>query len=302
MWNDFTAEAIVAANTIQSQGFVQTDTAPKMANGGDMMYLPSVEPINTGVDTQITSSSTLSATALTDQVEKGVVVRREKAWVISDFWKTTQGTDLLKLVAPQVSQFIAEQQQTFLAAVTAGVFGGPLLDTHVYDGTGGTITQSAIGSAALLMGEKMSGLTGLVMHSKVFNDALQDGLATYQNISGVIDGIFQQGMIPFMMGKKVWLNDAMCAATNSVYPTYLVGGQPWYIGFQKNITFEEYREPMSAGGQDNLIVRYHYCPHIKGVSYTNATMNPTAAQLATTTYWTQTALDKNIKLVQLNTL
>jgi hypothetical protein len=152
------------------------------------------------------------------------------------------------------------------------------------------------------LGEKMTDLTGIVMHSKVFGDALKDGLANYQATNELINGIYRTGMIPYMMGKKVWLNDAMCAATASVYPTYLVGGQPWYIGFQRNIEFETARAAYTAGGTDDLLVRYHYCPHIKGVSYTGTDMNATAAQLATTTNWTQTALDKNIKLVQLKTL
>jgi len=102
------------------------------------------------------------------------------------------------------------------------------------------------------------------------------------------------------------VNDTICApfTVDSVtyYPTYILGGQPAYVGFQKALNIYSDFDPSVGGGTNKLYWYSHFAVGFRGVSFSAGIDNPTTAQLATGSNWTKVAPDdKLIRVVRLIT-
>lgn len=71
------------------------------------------------------------------------------------------------------------------------------------------------------------------------------------------------------------------ASAATVYPTYLAGGQPLYLGYQKALRFNLIPNLNKQNITETLRWDYDYCPMLRNVSWTESTndVNPTWAQL-----------------------
>lgn len=305
VWQNFVLEQLPTLNNVINQGFVQMDTAP--AAGDQLVRMPMLDNIyNYASASKITTSSTPTASALTDYQENAVVIHREFGLKLDGLNPIIQGVDLLNMVGTQISSAVIKDQQDFLAAATTGVFTSALSSTHTYDVSAvgaGTIDEKVIIDALQTkIGEALTNIDGMIVHSKVYADLVKLGFILNVQAPVFINGVVTSGNVPTFMGKRVYINDTMCAVSSSTYPTFLVTGQPWYVGIQKNMTIEPYRDVRTGGGTNEIWVRYHFAVGFRGVSYTSATMNPDTSDLTSGAAWTTKATDaKLIKCVKLVT-
>jgi hypothetical protein len=83
----------------------------------------------------------------------------------------------------------------------------------------------------------------------------------------------------------------------------LAGGQPFYVGYQKSLGFEQQRDALVAGGTNYLKASLHYVPHLNGVSWKDASpANPSNFDMLTPSNWERKQVDDSkIQCVQLIT-
>jgi hypothetical protein len=199
--------------------------------------------------------------------------------------------------------------QTFLAGILTGLFttSGCLLTTHSYDGSVGTISPDTIldGLQSLLGEVGLTEMDTMICHSKVYNDLLKANLISMIQAPVFLNNVITQGTIPTYVGKRVWVNDTLCAVISGspdTYPTYVFKGQPFHLSYQQEMEIIPYKDELTAGGKQYIIWRYSYAPGFFGVSYTGSTSNPTAANLATANNWTKKAsADKLIPFIRIVT-
>ncbi len=141
-------------------------------------------------------------------------------------------------------------------------------------------------------------MDSIVVHSKIYADAVNLGMVTYINAGTFGEKVLVSGDIPIIAGKRVVIDDTLCAIETTKYPSYIIAGQPWYLGFQRNVRIDTDKDILTAGGKNIIAWYVDFAPHIKGVGYAGA-VNPTTATLETGASWTKKAENRNIKIVKL---
>lgn len=301
-WQSWMVNELVQTNNMISQGLVTLDTS--LVGAEKRVRTPIYKSLSTlSADSVRTAGNTLTTQALTDTSELAVVLQRWDG--IYNYGVTTelQGADAIALLKAEIAGKVSLDIQNTLVSYTTGAYVSAL-STHLYDATSGggssTISYELVSKAGQsVLGETMTNLDKIVMHSKVYNDALINGMITFPLAVGA--DVATSGRLAQMFGLRVIVNDTLCAGTTAngitSYPCYLVGGSPWSIKWQKNLSYETYRESLSD--KNHLIWHYSYAPSIPGTSYTDATDNPTNTNLLTATITKTAENDKNIKLVKL---
>jgi len=91
-------------------------------------------------------------------------------------------------------------------------------------------------------------------------------------------------------------------AAPGAYPSYLVGGQPFYLAYQEDLAFKLLTDEYKVNPVQTLKWTLGYCPHVINTNYNQSTVNPTATNLRTANYWTSAADSvTDIKIVRLLT-
>lgn len=307
-----------------SSGILQT-VPDAVISSQDKGYTVSIPHYNTisGDSDQITTGLTTTVNALATYKDIGVWAEREKAWGADQMIRVIAGADPMAEVARQVGEYLAVEAHKQAMSTITGVFATELATTHSTGGdfAGAEIEPGGVLAAKQKLGDNQDQLTEAVMNSKVYQDALKNGLIVNQ-VNNVSNDFYRTGMIGKMLGMNTTMSDKL-TATSSVYPTYFAAPgaviykyreRPVSVETNANITrisvggiiadLEKHRVALTAGGQDVLILRYSLLTHVPGVQFdgTVAT-NPTNTQLATATSWTKVATDdKLIKIVELKTL
>ena len=166
------------------------------------------------------------------------------------------------------------------------------------------ISPAAVNRARLTMGEMMDQLTAIIMHSKVYGDALDQEAISFVQPSGL------PFMIPTFAGARVIISDdaTVVSGTNSPkYRSYLFGpgAVHFYLHFPPDAV-ETFRNPNqgNGGGVDELHNRRHALIHPIGFRFTAASMagkSPTWAELVTAANWDRVYNRKNIRIGYLET-
>lgn len=307
LYQNWITNEVTTYNNVISQGFVKVDTTDLISDS--RVRIPKLKSIaSLSADSVRTAGNSLTTQAMTDYQELYPVLNRWDGLYNYGITAELQGNDALNQLKGQIAEKVNKDIQNTLVSYLTGAYVSALATTHKYDNTTGAGTGSfnyeaiAIASQSLL-GEAMTNLDGLIMHSKIFADCVKNNLVTYT--LGIGQNTLVTGQIPTIFGMKVWINDTFCAAeTNSngdtVYPTWIVGGQPFYLKWQKRLMYENYREPLSD--KNNIIWHFSYALGIPGTSYTDATNNPTNTNLLTATITKTAENNKDIKLIKLITL
>lgn len=166
------------------------------------------------------------------------------------------------------------------------------------------ISPAAVNRARFTMGEMMNELAVIVMHSKVYTDALDQ-----ENITFI-----RPSQLPFQIamfaGCQVIVSDDVTVVTGTNSPKYrniLFGAG----SLQKEMHFPEvavetFRKPDAGngGGVETLHNRRHALIHPNGFRFLSASVaakSPTWAELQTATNWDRKYQRKNIKLAFLET-
>lgn len=302
VWSKYATEALTVTLNAFGGGGLQVYPNANIQQGDNRWRWPMLQPLDSLITmTAITSSSTLSPTAATDYQELYPVKGMEGGIVITGYDATTSGV-AVQMYAPQIAGVIKKQVLTSLGYAIRGIFGDPLSSTHVYDGTGGTISYEAIGEGAKLIGDQLTSFTTIYMHSKVYQDARNANLVSYPSLP-ITNQTITTGEIPYIYGMRVVIDDLLCSVVSTgVYPTYLCGPGALRVAYQKEIEIEPYRTPLAGGGSDNILFRTYYAVGMPGVSYTSATSNPADTVLDDASVWTKVGQANNIKAVMVKTL
>lgn len=279
-----------------------------------------------GDSAQITDSSSTSVNSLGDIKDVGIWIEREKAWGADEMISVVAGKDVTAEIARQLGMYWARELHRVAGLVRTGVFTTALASTHSTGATysGATINVDGVLAAKQLLGDNKELLTDTFWHSKVQNDAVRTGVATYDTDTREL---YKGGKILSLLGTRPHLQDATLEPTADVYPTYIAAQRSMIYKLRNrtanqftdrnvfrissaeagmSIDVELNREAKTAGGQDELISRVSMLVHIPGVAWNTGggvTSNPTDAQMLTGSNWTKVQTDnKLIRMVQLKTL
>lgn len=166
------------------------------------------------------------------------------------------------------------------------------------------ISPAVVNRARFSMGEMMDDVGTIVMHSKVYTDALDQEAISF----------VQPSQLPFKIamfaGCQVIVSDdcTVTAGTNSPkYRSYMFGAGSW----QKEVHYPEvavetFRNPEkgNGGGVETLYNRRHVLIHPLGFRFTSASVagkSPTWTELGTATNWDRKYQRKNCKMIFVET-
>jgi hypothetical protein len=268
-----------------------------------------------GSTVPITTSLTTSYNQLTDYTDKCIWMEREVAWSAEQMLMTVAGTDkdATEQTARQLGTYLALEVQRLSLKVIDGVFATALASSHVKSDNGNTINIEGVEAARLLLGDSKKDLNNIIMHSKVESDALIAKILTYDK--STVDS-YVSGNSGNVLGMTPFVDDDL-TPTDGLY-TSLIGtkGAIVYkfrprpqtrlnnaniVRLGNNVDLELYRASETAGGLDNIILRFSIAIHVPGVKWDTTggvASNPTDAQLATGANWSKVAPTKLIRLVQ----
>jgi len=311
IWGDWVVTEMVKIANIVTSPYIEFDTGVSIKEGEILLRIPKLKSLDViGDDVRVTKTTQLTPNELEDYAELAPILRTGNAIQVTDVEIVSKGIDPLQALAPQIAQYNINQIQKKVKAVFVGVFASALATSHTYNASGigdGKIDAGPIEDALQsVLGETSEGMTAMIMHSKVAADLKKKGL-TYTILAPVFtDGLLTQGQIPTYWGKRIIVNDTICAPFTvdnvTYYPTYILGGQPAYVGFQKALNIYSDFDPSVGGGTNKLYWYSHFAVGFRGVSFSAGIDNPTTAQLATGSNWTKVAPDdKLIRVVRLIT-
>lgn len=296
---------------------ILVEAPENVVSANDKGYTVAIPKWNTlsGDSVQITSSTSTTINNFTDYKDVGVWVEREKAWGSDQMVAIVAGKDPTEEIARQLGMYGAIEMHRIAMKTLTGVFATALATTHTYDGSGDVINPDSIVEAKYLLGDNNDLLKVIVMNSKVEADAIKQKILTYDNGGAET---YNTGRVGNLLGLVPTISDKL-AAVSSVYSSF-IGAYGSMIYKLRNRPVQRFtnanvykigqfevelnREAKTAGGQDELIMRWSGLTHVPGVAWQTGSVasNPTDAQLATGSNWSKVATDdKLIKLVQLKT-
>ncbi len=298
---------------------ILVEAPENVVSANDKGYTVAIPKWNTlsGDSVQITSSTSTTINNFTDYKDVGVWVEREKAWGSDQMVAIVAGKDPTEEIARQLGMYGAIEMHRIAMKTLTGVFATALASTHSTGATysGAVISPDAIVGAKYLLGDNNDLLKVIVMNSKVEADAIKEKILTYDN--GVAD-TYNTGRVGNLLGLTPTISDKL-AAVVSIYSSYIgaVGSMIYKLRNRVTQRFtnanvykigqfevELNREAKTAGGQDELIMRWSGLTHVPGVAWQTGSVasNPTDAQLATGSNWSKVATDdKLIRIVELKT-
>jgi hypothetical protein len=310
---------IISSNVVSG---LDEDLQGQMSAGGSIIDMPFWQDISRVEPNGMTDDETTSATPLKTGAseEKARKLYWHQSWSQADMAgviATGNRADPLKAIAEFAEGYWRRVTQLTLIQVLNGVLADNVANDsadmryRIYsDVVAGSITAAnrispaALTAARLTMGEFMDELGTIIMHSKVYGDALNQEAISF----------VQPSHLPFKIatfaGMSVIVSDdvTVTAGTNSpMYRSYILGpGVVTYGTSMPDIPVEVFRNPEkgNGGGVETLHNRRYALIHPKGFKYLSASgtsKSPTWANLATAANWDRVRQRKNIKLAYLET-
>lgn len=78
-------------------------------------------------------------------------------------------------------------------------------------------------------------------------------------------------------------------AATGVYPSFLAAGQPFYLGYQRDMQMKFIENLLEQNITQTLRWDLDYCPHVINTSYVDTTPNPATSGLVTAANWASAA-------------
>lgn len=247
---------------------------------------------------------------LTTGKEIAVRMERNQSWSSSDLAAIVAGADPMNAIAERVAAYWVRREQAAFVSMWNGVIADNTANdagdlTHDISGASfvdGTTNFSAASflDATLTMGDSMEDLTGMFVHSVVYNRMQKNNLIDFiPDATGRVN-------IPTFLGREVLVDDSM-PRTGNVFDTWLFGAASCQIGVgTPKVPTEVGRKPGAGngGGQDVLYSRKQMCLHPTGHAFIGASDEggPTNAELAAGSSWDRRYPErKQIKFARLVT-
>lgn len=298
-------------------GGLDDGLAGQMAAGGSIIDMPFWQDTDRNEPDGMTDDDTQDATPakITAAQEKARKLFWHKSWSQMDlagviatgsskdplrsmagfaeaYWRRITQKTIIQMLNGVLADNVANDSSDMLYSVYSDVVAGSITSAM-------KISPAALTGARLTMGEFMDSLGTIVMHSKVFGDALNQEAITF----------VQPSYLPFSIAKfagmSVVVSDdcTVVSGSNSPkYRSYLFGpGVVTYGVHMPDVPVEVYRLPMkgNGGGMETLHNRRHALLHPKGFKYLSAvgtTKSPTWSNLANASNWDRVRQRKNIAL------
>lgn len=240
-----------------------------------------------------------------DQARKQV---RGNAWGANGLSALLSGADPMGAIANLVANYWVREDQKILLKMLEGVFKSPSMAEHTHDISGGTGDAALFGTsgfvdATQLLGDAKDGLTAVMMHSVVEAYLVKQKLIEYVEVGQNEYGVTIK--VPYYMGKRVIVDDAMPFDSQSLTGTvYLFGQGAIALGHGKHERIKEVetaRDSMAHSGEDYLIHRKIFLLHPRGIKWTEANVDdvfPTNDELADGSNYELVFDKKDIRIVK----
>lgn len=305
----------LAEMTAEKSALVQSGVVARSAefdafasSAGYTTEIPFFKPLS-GAEEVITEGTPLAVNNITTGQQTAVKVYRGKAFGATDLGVDFSGEDVIGAIATALVPYRLERLQDQLISTLTGAFATALASSHVLDVSADTATSStiftsgALVDALTLLGDAAPTDQGgaIVMHSKVYADAVKAQLITYLRPAEV------DYDIPFINGLRV-IRDDDCpinldGAHDDEYTSYIFAPGAVLQGVGTvQFPLEDFRDEL--GSTSGVIYRRKDIMHLNGMRWTGtpAGATPTDTELATGGNWAKAyASDKNIRVVKLVT-
>lgn len=215
--------------------------------------------------------------------EVAVKFQRNQSWSSSDLVPLLIGNDPMRAIADRVSTYWARRLQITLLAVVSGVFADndavPSASEHTrydltFDASGSSYVDGLTNfqpasflDACQTMGDNDGVLSGLIVHSVVFNTMRKNNLIDF-----IVDSE-SRITIPTYMGKRVIVDDGV-PNSGGVFQSFIFGNGAFIFGSSPpDHATEVDRLPGAGngGGQDVLYNRVQWSIHPAGYKYAGST-------------------------------
>lgn len=227
---------------------------------------------------------------ITSGQQIGVRLSRNNSWSSVDLAATLAGEDPMSVIVDRVSAYWVRRLQAAFVATWNGVLADNIAnDTGDYindlSGLNGGVFQDGLTNfsaeafldAVLTMGDSMDQLSGVIVHSVVYNRMQKNNLIDFvEDSNGLVN-------IPTFLGRAVIIDDNM-PRTGSVYDTWIFGAGTTEIGIgSPQVPTEIERKPGggNGGGQEVLYSRVQWCIHPTGHAFVGTPANGGPANTGT---------------------
>lgn len=230
----------------------------------------------------------LDSTPLKIESDQEIAVRlnRNNSWSSSDLASQLAGEDPMQAIASRVAFYWARRLQAAFIASWQGIskdngvsnsgdYANDITGVSFVDGVT-NFSAEAFLDAAVTMGDSMDMLTGVMVHSIVFNRMQKNNLIDF------IPDARGEVQIPTFLGREVIVDDGMPNGTSTVlddgsagpagsFETWLFGAGMGQLGVGSAKVPTETERAASAGnggGQETLHSRVEWSIHPVGHAYT----------------------------------
>ena len=327
IFTPYLLEATTVRNSFLTSGVVTALDALNVDQGGDKVTIPNWKADLSGDAERLTDTTSLTPGKITADKQVGVVLHRGRAWESRDLARLAAGSDPMGAIGAKVADYIANQQQKDLIASLRGVFGnlgtsnsgaafaGLSVDAG---GSGETVLgPRQIAAAEAILLEDADRLGAIVVHPLVYADLKErkaidfvtatDARVTASTVvAGSLDAMNAFGgsvaaaytantQIPYYMGMRV-IRSKDVPVSSGKYACYVMASGSVGTGQQAALRSEVDRDILAKS--DAMSVDWHNVYHPLGARWVGS-VNPTTADLATSTNWEKVFETENIGIVRI---
>jgi len=314
VFNKYVVEKTAELSNFYMGGIISSDaTLDALAiKGGRLINMPFWKDLS-GDDEVLSDGSALTVTAINAGQDVAVLHARGKAWGVNDLATALSGDDPMGAIGDLVAEYWARRYQAILISSLTGIFadnvandGGDMVaDVSIEDGDAAPIENKISGDAFIdaqaTFGDAIGQISGVAMHSKVYNN-----LKKIDNISFEKESL-GDAEIETYRGMRVIVNDTLpkvAGATSGFkYTSYIFGQGAFGFGQGAAPTPTE-TDRDSLTGTDILVNRSHFLMHPRGVKWADASVAgtfPTNTEAANAANWDRVYERKNIRIAALIT-
>lgn len=313
IYDDFVLEGMLKKNNLLAQNVARQDMAPPFKQKGQSFTVPvekSLDDTSTGIaqvadySTEITPATTNDYDITTYSFELGFGLKE------SAFEQIRRGTEggmsSVAKLGTQVGELFGQKIQDWYKSMLTGLFtaDGVLVSGNYVDKSSQALNYRIITEGVQgISGELYRDYDKLIVHSAVAVDLANRGFVTLFPATDFAVQVAQggQGVVKKVGGLTLVENDTLCAASDGVYPSYVVSGSPFYLGWQRQLRTLDWVKPNIGGG---TYEKYWYMDlglALNGINY-NTTSQPTTDLFETAGTWELVVNAKKVGLIRIDSI
>lgn len=306
IFTDYTIQQTMELSELVQSGIVSNDAYfDQLASGPNtLVNMPFWNDLSNEESQVMLDEGEMNVHKITSGQDIARKQARVNAWGANGLSALLSGDDPMGAISQLVASYWARDMQRNLLATLSGVFKSQSMAQKVHDitafeGENGTINARTFLDATQLMGDAKEALTGVMMHSAVETELRKQDLIEYVPQS-------EQGRpIPYFLGKRVIVDDAMPYDTNTgVSEMYIFGQGAIALGNGSHpeiIPTEVTRNALAYSGEEALVNRRIFILHPRGVAWQEGgdiNVFPTNTQLDVGARWTRVYEPKAVRIVK----